>query len=380
MKLSKRQTYFAILAIWFFLCLLYQSIWIFSRTTTAKIYAVSETNTRLGSGIGRRGMGISRIQGAYSVGDRTYYGSYLKDGYDIRNPYFKIRYLIFDPSLSRSDTFASNWGPLIMFFLVMALVTSIAFLRKDIISDQAIFLLQAKRPFVKIGNNQIGEYDKHDLENKTPDEAEKALKEKLESGKGLLQMSDISASVYKFNPNAVGIFVVYMFFFFWFFYSLLAGSMGYPGILFWGAVLVFVPLYVQNTNNPVFKAKIPDEGSLIFSQGGVQFKEEFYSVDHIEAAVVYIESFQGFKYRERITTGNCNTISAGDNNKISFRYNQEVMDLTFILAHPSDYWAFKDLMSAWSAKGVNVILQKVFEDDFMIQEMVHFGTYQTSTV
>lgn len=31
-------------------------------------------------------------------------------------------------------------------------------------------------------------------------------------------------------------------------------------------------------------------------------------------------------------------------------------------------------MTSWSAKGVNIILQKVFEDDFIIQEMVYFDT------
>lgn len=241
------------------------------------------------------------------------------------------------------DTFASNWGSLIMFYVIMVLVTSIVFIRKDIISDQAMFLVQTQRPFVRIKNNQIEDYDKHNLESKNLNEAEQALKERLQTEESVLQTSDISTSVYKFNPNAVGIFVVYIFFFFWFFYSLLTGSMGYPGTLFFGAVLVFVPLYIQNTNNPVFKAKIPDEGSLIFSLDGAQFKEEFYSVGNIEAAVVYIESFQGFKYRDRITTGKINTINSGDNNKISFRYKQEVIDFTFILAHSSDFGHLKIL-------------------------------------
>jgi hypothetical protein len=31
-------------------------------------------------------------------------------------------------------------------------------------------------------------------------------------------------------------------------------------------------------------------------------------------------------------------------------------------------------MTGWSASGVNVILEKVFEDDFVVQEMVKFNT------
>src|SRR5450631_1770181 len=142
MKLNKRQTYFAILAIWFFLCLLYQSVWIFSRTATAEIYAVKTNTIRRSAG-----GGISWMQASYKVGDKIYYDSYLKDGYDISNRYFKIRYLIFAPDISRADTFVSNWGPLIMFFVLMTLVTSIVFIRKDIISDRVVIVIQTKRPF-----------------------------------------------------------------------------------------------------------------------------------------------------------------------------------------------------------------------------------------
>jgi hypothetical protein len=57
------------------------------------------------------------------------------------------------------------------------------------------------------------------------------------------------------------------------------------------------------------------------------------------SAVVYLESFRGFEYRDRVTTG---------------------------------YWAFKNLMGNWSVKGVNVFMQKVSEDEFVIQEETHF--------
>jgi hypothetical protein len=137
---------------------------------------------------------------------------------------------------------------------------------------------------------------------------------------------------------------------------------------------VFVPLFVQNTNNPTFKAKIPDEGSLLFSHTGVQYKDDIYSADDIEAAVVYLEAFQGFEYRERVTTGSATTISSGDNNKISFRYKGQVIDFTFILDQFADYWSFKNLMSYWATRGINVVLQKVFEDEFVIQQMVKFNT------
>jgi hypothetical protein len=106
----------------------------------------------------------------------------------------------------------------------------------------------------------------------------------------------------------------------------------------------------------------------------VHYKEDFYSIDDIEAAVVYLEAFRGFEYKERTTMGSATTISSGDNNKISCRCKGDILDFTFILDYFSDYWSFKALMTSWSARGVNVILEKVFEDDFVVQEMVRFNT------
>jgi hypothetical protein len=363
-KLSRLHTYFGILAVVVLICLLYQSIWIFSRTTKAEIDQIPNAK---GSNK------ITWMRVSYQVGYDTYYGSFLKDGYDTSEHNFNVRYLIFNPDLSRSDTFASNWGPLILFFVLVWLIVSIVFIRKDIISEQAIFVVQFKKPFISIQNNIIEDYDNHVVENIKLDEAKLALKQKLESEEGLSPESGIRASVYKFNTNAVAIMLVYMVYFLWFFIGgVFMGSYGYTGIFIFGTILIFVPLYVQNTRNPVFKMKIPDEGSLLFSVRGFIFKNSSFDLEHIESAVVYLESFRGFEYRDRTTLGKTNTVSDGDNNKISVRYKGEVLDFTFILNNAMDYWAFKNLMSNWSINGVNVFLQKVFEDDFVIQEEVYF--------
>lgn len=164
MKLNKRQAFLAILAVLLFLCLLYQSVWIFSRTTTGQVYAADATSRRGG----RR---ISWMYATYTVGTTTYDGSYFRNEHDVENRSVAIRYLLFAPGISRTNTFSSNWGALIMLFIGLGLVTSIVFIRKDIVADQAIFILQAKRPFVKIEHNQIVDYDAHDTEDKEQNEA-----------------------------------------------------------------------------------------------------------------------------------------------------------------------------------------------------------------
>ena len=107
MKLNKHQTYIASLAVGVLLCLLYQSIWIFSRTTSA---AINRTDAHV-----YNGSKINLIHATYQVDYKSYDGTYLRDDYDTSRHFLKIRYLIFAPDVSRTESFVTNWGPLIMF-------------------------------------------------------------------------------------------------------------------------------------------------------------------------------------------------------------------------------------------------------------------------
>ena len=274
--------------------------------------------------------------------------------------------------ISRRNNFISNWGPEILFFIIWLLVATIVFVRKDIIADHAIFLLNKRPPFLKLEKNEIVDYDQHNIEHEILNNEEQSLYKNIQADKLASPADEVKASLFKLNPNALLILAIYVVYFFGFFAFLLSGGMGMTTSVVCFVILLFVPLYVQNTNNPQFKMKISDRGALVFSSRGVDCKAFFCPIADIESAVVYLESFNGFIYRDRTTTGLAKTRMYGDNNKISFRNNGEVTDFTFILESANDYWAFKKLMAVWSEKGVNVFLQKVFEDEFIVQEMVHF--------
>ena len=365
MQLTRNQTWLAVLATGILICLLYQSVWIFSRTTTARIYSYTVNNANQNS--------PNWMNASYTVDYDTYYGTFLRDGFDVDKRNFKIRYLIFNPKISRADTFSSNWGVEILFFIIWSIVTSIVFIRKDIVSANAVFLFQKHRPFVSVRNNLIEDYDQHDIENLKPDQSQQALKLKQQLEELGSPDGEIKTSVYKYNPNAVGIIVIYIFYFFFAIGVLVSPSFSYPSKFIFGAILLFVPPYIQNTRNPKFRMKIPNEGCLVFSPKGIEYKEDMFELEDIESVVVYLEAFRGFKYRDRVTTGNTTTTNDGDNNKLSFRYKGDVSDLVFILNTAQDYWALKNLLGSWAQRGTNVFLQRVFEDDFIIQEMVHFS-------
>jgi hypothetical protein len=366
-KLNKKKAFVVFLAVILLMCLLYQSLWIFSRTAMASVQETEVYRYRRGM----NGVTINLIDASYNVGYETYYGTYLKNGLDGRR--FEVRYLAFAPGFSRSNTFIGNWGPLAAVFVIALLIGSIVYLRKDIIADGAVVVCQPRRPFLRIEHNEVAGYDEPVVDKEQLTRDQEAMSKKLQAELWSTTEGEVGVSVYKLNPNAIAIFVVYALYFCWFFYTLLASPFGMTGALVYGGILVFVPLYVQNTRNRRFKAKILDGDKLAFLPDGVRDGDDLYSLDQIEAAVVYLEGFAGFVYRDRTTIGNSREVAEGDNNKMSFRYKGEVIDLVFTLADYSRYCAFMGLMRQWAAKGVNVVLQKVFDNDFVVQEMVHFS-------
>ena len=255
-KLSKRRAFITILGACVILPLLYQCIWIFSRAAMAEVYAADAVRSR-----GRFSMEYAE----YQVGTAIYHGSYFRDEHDVASHSVYIRYLVFSPDISRKNSFAGNWGYPLMFIVFFSLVTCVIFIRKDIFSDQAVFVFQGKRPFIKLEkNNPIEDFDVHDMESGQANDGEVALRQRLESQADLFKSSKVSTSVYKFNPNAIAIFIGYLVLFFLFFKTLLTEMSVGPGIIILGVVLVFVPLFVQNTNTQPLRRKYPMREALFF--------------------------------------------------------------------------------------------------------------------
>ena len=129
--------------------------------------------------------------------------------------------------------------------------------------------------------------------------------------------------------------------------------------------------------------RVWDKRRLIFSSEMISFGNDHYAVHELETAAVYLESFDGFRYRRfknpRLNQGGsmlAQSMADGDNNKISFRHAGEIEDFTFYLANFAQYVQFQAVMNDWSAAGVNVVVKQVFDNEFIIGEMSHFNTAQ----
>jgi len=193
----------------------------------------------------------------------------------------------------------------------------------------------------------------------------------------------VSALIYKYNPNAIWILSVYVICFLWFCISL--PSLGSGEIYVFGGALIAAPLYVRYSKKSPFKLRTWDERRLIFSSDGIQFGEDSYPVSGLETAAFYLDTFNGFEYRERGPSSyqkgtspgandNVYVRSDGDKSTISFRYKGVVTDFTFCLENYAAFASLRWVMTDWGAAGVNVVWKQAFEDDFITQEMEYYGT------
>jgi len=186
----------------------------------------------------------------------------------------------------------------------------------------------------------------------------------------------ISTRVYKYNPHTFTVLGIYSLCFIVFFYLIF--WMSVSEMLLFGGILIAIPLYVRYGNNEKVKLRTWDENRLVFSSIGIDYGNAHYPVNELETASIFLEAFTGFEHREPGPGMQRNIYikAKGDRNKISFRYQGEIIDFTFCLANYAEFCTFRAVINDWAMAGVNVALKQVYEDDFIIGEM---GRYHTET-
>ena len=191
-----------------------------------------------------------------------------------------------------------------------------------------------------------------------------------------MNQNAVTTYVYKYNPNANLIIIIYSICFFGFFYLLF--SIGF-GIIWFGLPLIIFPLYVRFSKQSQFKVRIIDKNSITFSFDGIKYGEVNYPRSQIEAVAIYLYSFDGFEFRELGIYPGANAQdtyvrASGDKNTISFRAQDNVMDFTFYLENYAQFCTLRRVLNDWISEGINVVLKQAFTDDFIMQEMGYYNT------
>ena len=110
--------------------ILYFSVWIFSRTVTGVMVRPYEPN---------------KITVAYEVDGQLYKESYMRNGWNYQKTKVPIRYSIFNPEVSRVNTFMGIFAEPLAWWLVFLIASAMLLLTNNaVFSKGTVFILQKK--------------------------------------------------------------------------------------------------------------------------------------------------------------------------------------------------------------------------------------------
>lgn len=143
LELSKLKLYLAFHGIFIGLVLLYQSAWLFSKTTMAYCYVYNAAS------LTSRGQNPGTLIYEYSVDGNDYRETTTRNETPLTQDTIRIRYLEFLPSVSRLDTFEGNWAGFIIGWGIFFVITSmIFFVPNETMPKNSYFYFTRKRPFI----------------------------------------------------------------------------------------------------------------------------------------------------------------------------------------------------------------------------------------
>ena len=185
----------------------------------------------------------------------------------------------------------------------------------------------------------------------------------------------VTVLVFKYSVGAIFGLIIMSLFVILFFLFLLVSA---PGYLWLFLPLAFIIIYIRYAKKAPFKTRVVDEKKLTLSADGIQYGDDFYSVNVIETVAVYLYAFENFEYRDGFVVGggtkSVYVRAHGDQNKMSFRSEGKVQDFDFYLEDFASFCAVRKVLNDWSRSNINVVLKQPFDDEFIIREMEYYQT------
>lgn len=185
----------------------------------------------------------------------------------------------------------------------------------------------------------------------------------------------VTVLVFKYSLSAVLGLILFSGCILVFFFFILFSA---PGYLWLCLPVAFFVIYIRYAKKTPFKTRIVDENKLTLATNGIQYGDDFYPANEIEAVAVYLYAFDNFEYRDGFVNNGATTSAyvraPGDQNKISFRSQGKILDFDFYLEDFARFCAVRKILNNWSSSGINVVLKQPFDDYFIIGEMEYYKT------
>ena len=182
----------------------------------------------------------------------------------------------------------------------------------------------------------------------------------------------IITSVYKYRPYApwmLGAYCLLLVFLFFF-------SAHMPpvvvGII--AAFLLLLPIYAALKPKSFFSLRAVDERKLSIDAENIFWDGVTMPVKDVKKLSIYLFAFDNFQHRG--TGGgviNTKTTEFGDQNKLSFRYQNKNYDFTFFLGNFLQYRTTLQIIQAWQKAGYAVFVRTAFEYSEIESEMKYYG-------
>lgn len=186
-----------------------------------------------------------------------------------------------------------------------------------------------------------------------------------------MQETVLTTLIYKYNPYARFLVVLYIISFF---LICLFTSDLLPMYIIWMALCLWtIPLvYAGISKKTVFNFRALDTRQLTLSSLYIKVGKEKYPIGEVTLEL-HINSYDGFVYRIRREGLLTPQVTYGVNNELFFTCEGVRYDHEFHLRDYNDYTTICLLIDQWKAAGVKLIVKETFTREFVNKQFVRMN-------
>jgi hypothetical protein len=179
----------------------------------------------------------------------------------------------------------------------------------------------------------------------------------------------ITTTVYKYNPYApwiLGVYCILLFVLFIFSPSLPSLIVGITAV-----VLLLLPVYAAIRRRSFFSIRSVDDRRLSIDAENIYWDGLTIPVQDVTGLNIYLYAFEDFKHRE--TSLARTATEFGDQNKLSFKFQDTEYDFTFYIADHIQYRTLLQIINAWQNAGHDVLARTAFEYSYIQEQIAHYS-------
>ena len=136
-------------------------------------------------------------------------------------------------------------------------------------------------------------------------------------------------------------------------------------------ILLLLPIYGAIRPTSFFSVRSVDERKLTMDAENIFWDGRTMPVKDVAQLCIYLFAFENFRHRE-FGVGRATAASEyGDQNNLSFKYQDKQFDFTFYLGDYTQYRTVLQIIDAWRMAGYDVSARSAFDDSYIQREILY---------